>query len=111
MLYFTDRVLFNSEAESLGSFEIKTKTDKAIADILRQTTGGHDEVVCHPNSSEAANVNKEFVNLVDAGIMLEIDDRLLMCFAWNNGFWVVGRIMSLDEIKDDVAPFYEFVEI
>ncbi len=43
--------------------------------------------------------------------MLEIDDKLLMCFAWNNGFWVVGRTMSLDELKEEVAPFYEFVEI
>ncbi len=111
LLYFTDHILYNSEAEALGDFEIKSKTDKAIADILRQTTGGHEEVVCHPKSAEAESVNQEFANLVDAGVMLEIEDKLLMCFAWNNGFQVVGRIMSLDELKEEVAPFYEFVEI
>lgn len=111
LLYFTDHILFNSEAEALGDFEINSETDKAIADIMRKTTGGHDEVVCHPKSAEAESVNAEFANLVDAGAMLEIEDKLLMCFSWNNSFSVVGRIMSLDELKEEVAPFYEFVEI
>jgi len=111
LLYFTDHVLFHSEEEALGDFEINSTTDKAIADIMRKTTGGHDEVVCHPKSAEAESVNKEFANLVDAGVMLEIADKLLMCFAWNNGFQVVGRIMSLDDLKEEVAPFYEFVEL
>jgi hypothetical protein len=60
---------------------------------------------------EAENVNKDFANLVDAGVMMEIEGKLLMCFAWNNGFHVVGRIMSLDELKEEVAPFYEFIEL
>jgi len=111
LLYFTDHVLFNSEAEALGDFEINSETDKAIADIMRKTTGGHDEVVCQPKSAEAESVNAEFANLVDAGAMFEIEDKLLMCFSWNNSFSVVGRIMSLDELKEEVAPFYEFVEI
>ena len=111
LLYFTDHVLFNNEAEALGDFKIESETDKAMADIMRKTTGGHDEVVCHPKSAEAESVNKEFANLVDAGVMFEIEDKLLMCFSWNNGFWVVGKIMSLDELKEKVAPFYEFVEM
>ena len=111
LLYFTDHVLFHSEEEALGDFEIKSETDKSIADIMRKTTGGHDEVVCHPRSAEAKSVNKEFANLVDAGLMLEIDDKLLMCFSWNNSFSIVGRTMSLDELKEEVAPFYEFVEL
>lgn len=111
LLYFTDHILYNSEEEALKDVEIKTETDKAIADILRKTTGGHDEVVCHPKSVEAQTVNKDFANLVDAGIMLEIDDKLLMCFSWNNSFSVVGKIMSLDELKEEIAPFYDFIEI
>lgn len=111
LLYFTDHVLFTSEAEALGDFKIESETDKAMADIMRKTTGGHDEVVCHPKSAEAGGVNKEFADLVDAGVMFEIDGKLLMCFSWNNGFWVVGKIMPLDELKEEVAPFYEFVEM
>ena len=111
LLYFTDHILFNSEAEVLGDFEVKSDTDKAIADILRQTTGGHDEVVCHPKSDEAKETNQEFANLVDAGVMLEIDGKLLMCFALSNAFQVVGRVMSLEQLKEEVVPCYEFVEI
>ena len=111
LLYFTDHIIYSSEAEALGDFEIKSETDNAIADILRQTTGGHEEVVCHPKSDEAKSVNKEFANLVDAGIMMEINGKLLMCFAWNNSFQVVGRIMSLDELKEEVVASYEFVEL
>jgi len=111
LLYFTDHILFNNEAEALGDFEIESETDEAIADIMRKTTGGHDEAVCHPKSAEAESVNKDFANFVDAGVMLEIGDKLLMCFAWNNGFQVVGRVMPLDEIKEEVVPFYEFVEV
>ena len=111
LLYFTDHIIYSSEAEALGDFEIKSETDNAIADILRQTTGGHEEVVCHPKSDEAKSVNKEFANLVDAGIMMEINGKLLRCFAWNNSFQVVGRIMSLDELKEEVVASYEFVEL
>ncbi len=110
LLYFTDHVLYNSEAEALGDFEIKSETDNAIADLLRQTSGGHEEVVCHPKSDEAKSVNQEFANLIDAGVMFEIDGKLLMCFSWKNGYWVVGKIMSLEELKE-VVSCYEFVEI
>jgi hypothetical protein len=110
LLYFTDHVLYNSEAEALGDFEIKSETDNAIADLLRQTSGGHEEVVCHPKSDIAKSVNKEFANLVDAGVMFEIDGKLLMCFSWDNGYWVVGKVMSLEELKE-VVSCYEFVEI
>jgi len=111
LLYFTDHFLYNSEAEALGDFEIKSEMDKAMADIMRKTTGGHDEVVCHPKSAEAEGVNKEFANLIDAGAMFEIDGKLLMCFSLSNSYWVVGKVISLDELKEKVAPFYEFIEV
>ena len=111
LLYFTDHILYENETEALGNFEINSETDQAIADIMRNATGGHDEIVCHPKGAEAKSVNEEFANLVDAGIMLEIDKKLLMCFSWNNSYSVVGRTMSLNELKEDVAPFYEFIVV
>ena len=110
MFYFTDRIPFNSEAEALG-FKLETEIDRIIADIMRKTTSGYEEVVCHPKSTEAERVNQEFANLVEAGIMLEIDRQLLMCFALCNGFCIVGDTMPLDKIKEEVAPFYESIEI
>ena len=111
MLYFTDYTPWNSETEAVRDFEVETETNRVIADLISKTTGRHEEVVCHPKSKEAERVNKEFANLVEAGIMLEIDRQLLMCFAWCNGFCIVGDVMSLDKIKEEVAPFYEFIEI
>lgn len=54
--------------------------------------------------------NKKQANLVEAGIMLEIDRQLLICFAWCNGFCIVGDVMSVDEIEKEITPFYEFIE-
>lgn len=111
LLYFTDYVVFNSEAEALGNFEVKTETDLKIADLMKKSRGGYEEAVCHPESIEAEGVNQEFANLVDAGIMLEIDSQFLMCFSFCNGYGVIGDIMSLDEIKEEVAQLYKFIEI
>ena len=106
MLYFTDYIPFDSEAEAIAE-----ETNPILADLMKKSPGRYEEVVCHPKSEEAKGVNQEFANLVDAGIMLEIDRQLLMCLALCNGFCIVGDIMCVDEIKQEVAPFYEFVEI
>ncbi|MEM8830143.1 MAG: hypothetical protein AAGE96_12410 [Cyanobacteria bacterium P01_G01_bin.19] len=111
LLYFTDHVFYNSEAEALGDFQVKTKIDRVIADIMRKSAGGHDEIVCHPKSIEAESADKKFSNLVDTGIMLEIDSKLLMCFSRDNGSCVVGNVMSLEKIKEEIVPLYEFIEI
>ncbi len=106
MLYFTDYIPFSSEAEAVNG-----ETNPILADLMKESPGRYEEVVCHPKSTEAESVNKEFANLVEAGIMLEIDRQLLICFAWCNGFCIVGDIISLDEIEKEIAPFYEFIEI
>ena len=96
MLYFTDtdEIFYHGKANSVHEF-----------------TGGHGEYVCHSQSKEAKGVNKEFANLIDAGIMLEIGSKLLMCFSYHNGFGIVGKVMSPNEIKEDIMPFYELIEI
>ena len=111
LLYFTDYVPYKSEAEALGDFQVKTGIDRVIADMLRKSTGGYDEVVCHPKGKEAKSVDKKFSNLVDAGIMLEIDSKLLMCFSRDNRFFVVGNVISPEKIKEEIIFLYEFIEI
>lgn len=111
MLYFTEEIIYNSETEVLKNQAIETEPNPVIADLIRQSNSVHSEVIYHPRSVEVKKVNPEFVNLVDAGIMLEIDDKLLACFSCHNGFGLIGRTMSLDEIKEDITPFYELIEI
>lgn len=110
MLYFTDDVVYNSD-EAIKNIEIEAETNPILADLMRKSTSGHSEVVCHPQSVEAKSVNKEFANLVDAGIMLQIDNQLLICFSYHNGFGIYGKTMSPDVIEEDVTPFYELIEI
>lgn len=111
LLHFTDYIIFDREAEALEDFEVKTKPDEIIANLKKKSGRAREQIVCHPDSEEAKGVNREFANLIDAGIMLEIDSQLLMCFSWCNGFGVVGNTMSVDEIKVEIAPFYKFIEI
>ena len=111
VLYFTNHETYNSEEEALGDFQIESETDEILAETLRKCTGGHQEIVCHPTAAKDEKIDPEFSNLVDAGIMLEIDEHHLMCFSHNNSFFSVGRVMSVDELKTDVIPYYEFVEI
>ena len=106
MLYFTDYIPFNNKAKA-----VKQETNPILADLMKESSGGYEEVVCHPKSAEAEKANKKFANLVEAGIMLEIDRQLLMCLSWCNGFCIVGDIMPLNKIEKEFAPFYEFVEI
>ncbi len=111
IIYFTDFTFFSSEAEALQGLDLTNKTDRVLADLILKTPGSYEQIVCHPQSKEAEGINKEFANLIDAGIMLEIDNKLLMCFSSHNGFGIIGRTMSPDEIKEDVTPFYEFIEV
>ena len=111
LLYYTDYVIFDSEAEAIGDFKIKTKADEVIADLMKKSSRAREQIVCHRDSNEAKGIDSKFTNLVDAGIMLEIESQLLMCFSWCNGFGVVGDTMSNDEIKEDVAPCYKFIEV
>lgn len=104
ILYFTDDAPFDSEAEALE------EPDPALANLIRQSPSRYEEIVCHPKSWEAQTVNQEFANLVEAGIILEIDSQLLVCFATHNGFNIVGDTMSKDEIEREIAPAYEIIE-
>ena len=111
MLYFTDHVVYNSETAALRNLEIQTETNLVIANLMDKSTGGHSEVVCHPQSTEAKSANPEFANLVDAGIMLKIDNQMLLCFSSHNGFGVFGNTMSPNKIEEDITPFYELIEV
>lgn len=104
-LYFTDEAPFDNEAKA------PKEPNPILTKTIRQSPTFHEEIVCHPKSHEVQTVNQEFANLVEAGIILEIDRQLLACFAIYNGFNIVGDIVSEDEIKKEIILDYEFIEI
>ena len=105
LLYFTEDAPFDRKAEALK------EPHPVIANLIRTSSTAHEEIICHPDSEEAKSINREFANLVDAGIMLEIDGQRLMCFSWGNGFGIVGNTMSIDELEAEVVPEYKFIEV
>jgi hypothetical protein len=111
LLYFTDHVTYKSKDEALAKMTDEEKADKVLSKILSETTGGHEEIVCNPQSKEAAEVNPNFANLVDAGVLLEIDGKCLGCFSNFNGFSAGGQMWTYEEISKDIVPYYEFIEV
>jgi hypothetical protein len=111
LLYFSDEIKYKNNDETLAKMTDEEKADPILSKLLGEATGGHDEIVCNPQSKEAAEVNPDFANLVDAGILLEIDGKCLGCFSNCNSFVAGGHIWSYEEISEDIVPYYEFIEV
>ena len=89
-LYFTTfrefskvEKLFNRAKQKVKSL-VTGKTDP-MADILSQTIGGCEEITCHPKSDEAKKIDPRYSNLIDCGLLLQIDRKCLKAFVQNNG--------------------------
>ncbi len=111
LLYFTNHVTYINREEALDRMSLEEKTDKVLSKILSESTGGHEEIVCNPQSEEAAKVDPDFANLIDAGILLEINGKCLGCFSNCNSFAAGGQMWSYEEISKDIVPYYEFIEV
>ncbi len=111
LLYFTDHITYKSKVEALSTLTDEEKADKVLSQILSETTGKHEEILCNPQSKEAAQVNPNFANLVDVGILLEIDGKWLGCFSNCNSFSADGQVWTYEGISKDIAPYYEFIEV
>ncbi len=111
LLYFTDHKTFENEEEALTSMNMKDNPDQILKDIMSKTTGGHEKIVCHPKSQEAKQVDKVHANLVDAGIMLEIDGQYYICCSLFNSFSTYAQIKTLEQIQEDIASLYDFIEL
>lgn len=111
LLYFTDHVTYKNKEEAIANMSEEEKNDEILGGILSESTGGHEEIVCHPKSLEAKEVDEKYSNLVDAGIMMEIDKKYYICCSLFNGFSAHAQILSLQELKEDIANQYEFIEV
>ncbi len=50
VLYFTDFTPFRTEEEAMRGIPDSTPTGSKLREILRTSTGGYDETLCHPDS-------------------------------------------------------------
>ena len=92
---------------------IKGKSDP-FDEIISKTTGTGSEYICHPKSQEAKNVNLNFANLLDVGLLIEIKNKYLRAFLDDNGFgfniWNEKFFFEINDIKDDMK-LYEFIKV
>lgn len=118
-LYFTTfrkyskvEQLFNQTRQKIKSLIIG-RADP-IEEILSKTIGGCKEVICHPKSDEIKRINPKHLNLIDCGLLLQIDGKILKAFVESNGFgfhiWGDKYFYDISELNE-IAGQYEFIKV
>ena len=113
VLYFTEFTPYETEEDAIRDIPDSTPTGRKLRELLRTSTGGHSEIVCHPESVHLdPSFSDEHSNLVDAGILIRIGDRFLSCFSRTNSFILTTVVQSQQELdNDDDIPNYHLIEL
>ena len=110
--YSESKVLVNRIVHKLKS--ILTGRNDPFDELFSQSTGGSEEIICHPKSEEVNKVNPDDSNLLDIGLLLVIEGKSLKAFVENNGFvfnvWNDKYFFEPNELEEE-AQLYEFIKI
>ncbi len=110
--YSKPRMLANRIGHKLKSI-LKREKDP-IDDLFSRSIGGGEEIICHPKSEEINKVNPDYSNLLDFGILLEIEGKCLKSFLETNGFgfhiWDDKYFFEPNELEEE-TQLYEFIKI
>jgi hypothetical protein len=118
-LYFSDFRNFSKPEKIANRIKYKVKSfingKREPIDIIKSgITGMGTEYICHPKSKEAKKINLNFANLLDVGLLLEIENKYLKAFLQSNGFgfhiWKDKYFYETDALKKD-NELYEFIKI
>lgn len=118
-LYFSTYRNFNKSEIFFKRIEHKIKSiikggKDPIGEIISKTTGVGAEYICHPKSDVVNNINLDYANLLDVGLLVEIENKYLRCFLQSNGFgfhiWKEKYFYDVDDLKED-SELYEFIKI
>lgn len=118
-LYFSDFRNFSKPEKIANRIKYKVKSfikgKREPIDIIKSgITGIGTEYICHPKSKEAKKVDLNFANLLDVGLLIEIENKYLRCFLQSNGFgfhiWKDKYFYETAELKED-TELYEFIKI
>lgn len=109
LVWFTDHVDFTSPEEAAAGLpQPKSEVDQKLQEMVRKSTGGHEEVVTHP--AQADDVEAPCANLVDTGFIARTEEADLACFSWRNGF-IRESDYVCDANRDDVLSHYELIPL
>ncbi|SNS47845.1 hypothetical protein SAMN06295967_110111 [Belliella buryatensis] len=85
-----------------------------LGDMFAKVDGCYETFISHPLSINAKDVNPEFSNLVDCGLLIQIEGKMLKAFVEDNsyGFHVFNDkyFFAKEEIKE-IYDKYELIEI
>ncbi len=118
-LYFTTFREYSKIAQFLNQAKQKIKNfitgnKDPLGDIVSKTIGGCEEITCHPKAEEVKHVDPQYSNLIDCGLLVQIDGKYLKAFVESNGFgfhvWDDKYFHNIEELKDIVGQ-YEFIKV
>lgn len=118
-LYFTNfetysktKILFNKAKTK--TIELLTAKPDPIGDLMADSIGGCQEMTCHPKSEQVKKVDPKYSNLIDTGLLLQIDSKCVKAFVERNGFGFHIRndkyFFDIEELKE-TAQQYEFIKV
>jgi hypothetical protein len=112
LLYFTKSKKIEPIPYNKNSFKARLKKlitgeDDVISEMLAMPSTGHDKIVSNPQLFD--NKMPEFYNLVDVGLLIEIDDKYFQPIIKDNeyGFTDIGRkpFLSKDEVNMELKNY------
>ena len=118
-LYFTTFKAYSKTEQLINQAKQKVKTlftgkKDPFVDLLSKTIGGCEEITCHPKSDAAKKADTRFSNLIDCGLLVQIDGKCLKAFVESNGFgfhiWEDKYFFDIDELQD-IAEQYELIKV
>jgi hypothetical protein len=83
-------------------------------DTLSETISFNEEITCHPQSEEAKKADPRYSNLIDVGLLIQIDGKCLKTFIESNGYgfhiWDEKYFFEPQELKSS-ARAHEFIKV
>ena len=120
-LYFTNfetysktKILFNKAKAKAKAKELLTGKPDIFGDLVADSIGSCQEMTCHPKSKQVNKIDPKYFNLIDTGLLLQIDGKCLKAFVESNGFgfhiWDDKYFFNIEELKE-TAQQYEFIKV
>jgi hypothetical protein len=117
-LYFSTYQKHSLYKKSIARIKAKLKSISGkkdpLNDILAKTNGSWEEITCHPKSNEIKYVNPKHSNLIDCGLILEIEGEILEAYVRCNGFGFNvdenNFFSNVEEVKQ-IAEKYELIKV
>ncbi|MEM7657836.1 MAG: hypothetical protein AAF399_17050, partial [Bacteroidota bacterium] len=85
-----------------------------FGDLASASVGSHEEIICHPASEQVDQVHPDHANLLDVGLLLEVDGQFLKAYVEHNGYgfhvWDNKYFFDPDDLAGD-AQLYEYLKI